>query len=138
MKAAHSPRTRLECRFCVLHRPANSEVTHIFCIETQTFIYSYCPSRHKTTFINACLQVYQMSETVGWLDVVPPIADATGGRLVTVLPQYQGQGFGNYAQVTLLLRSPSVQKTLATESPLTFGRSVVTYIYGWDKINDIM
>lgn len=83
----------------------------------------------------ACQTVHQLSETAGWLDVVPPIADATGARLVTVLPQDQGQGFGNYAQVTLLSPSPSI-RDLATETPLTFGRSVVTYIYGWDKIND--
>jgi len=86
----------------------------------------------------ACQTVHQMSQTAGWLDVVPPTSDATGGRLVTVLPQDQGQGFGNYAQVTLLLRNRSGRETLATESPLTFGRSVVTNIYGWDKTNDVI
>jgi hypothetical protein len=79
-----------------------------------------------------------MSETAGWLDVVPPISDDVGGRLVTVLPQDQGQVFGNYHQLTLLYWNPSVQDPLAMERPLTFGRSVVTNIYGWDKINDIM
>jgi hypothetical protein len=79
-----------------------------------------------------------MSETAGWLDVVPPISDDMGRRLVTILPQDQGQVFGNYAQLTLLYRNPSVGDYLATERPLTFGRSVVTNIYGWDKINDIV
>jgi hypothetical protein len=79
-----------------------------------------------------------MSETAGWLDVVPPISDDAGRRLVTVLPQDQGQVFGNYAQLTLLYRNPSVRDPLATERPLTFGRSVVTNIYGWDEINDVM
>jgi len=79
-----------------------------------------------------------MSETVGWLDVVPPISDDAGRRLVTVLPQDQGQVFGNYAQLTLLYRNLSVQDALATERPLTFGRSVVTNVYGWDEINDVM
>jgi hypothetical protein len=79
-----------------------------------------------------------MSETAGWLDVVPPISDDVGRRLVTVLPQDQGQVFGNYAQLTLLYWNSSVQDPLATERPLTFGRSVVTNIYGWDEINDIV
>jgi len=138
MKDAVSSRTHLESRLCVFHRPANSELTHIFYVETQNFIYSYCPARQKTTLINACLQIHQMSEMAGWLDVVPPISDDVGRRLVTVLPQDQGQIFGNYAQLTLLYRDPSVQDPLATEKPLTFGRSVVTNIYGWDEINDIM
>jgi hypothetical protein len=79
-----------------------------------------------------------MSESAGWLQVVAPIFDETGARLVTVLPQDQGSRYGNYAQVTLLSRSAALPETLATETPLTFGRSVVTYIYGWDKINGIM
>lgn len=138
MKDAVSPRTHSEYRLCVFHRPANGELTHIFCVETQTFIYSYCSSRQKTTLINACLQIHQMSETAGWLDVMPPISDDVGRRLVTILPQDQGQLFGNYAQLTLLYRNPSVRDPLATERPLTFGRSVVTNIYGWDKIKGIM
>lgn len=138
MKDAVLPRTHLESRLCVFHWPANDELTHIFHVETQTFINSYCPSRQKTTLINACLQIHQMSETVGWLDVVPPISDDAGRRLVTVLPQDQGQVFGNYAQLTLLYRNLSVQDALATERPLTFGRSVVTNVYGWDEINDVM
>jgi hypothetical protein len=101
-----------------------------------SFIASVPPEK-KSTLINMCLQVHQLSETAGWLDVVPPTPDTAGARLVTVLPQDQ-QGFGNYAQVTLLSRNPSIRETLATETPLTFGRSVVTYIYGWDKINDVM
>lgn len=80
--------------------------------------------------------MYQLSETAGWLEVVPPTFDATGSRLVTVLPQDQGDGYGNYAQVTLLSRGASLRET--TETPLTSGRSVVTYIYGWDRINDVM
>lgn len=138
MKDAVSPRTPLESWLSVFHWPADGELICVFRVETQIFIYSYCPSRQETTLITACLQVHQMSQTAGWLDVAPPNSDATGERLVTVLPQDQGQGFGNYAQVTLLLRNPSGRETLATEIPLTFGRSVVTYIYGWDKINDIM
>lgn len=85
-----------------------------------------------------CLQLYQLSESAGWLEVASPTFDATGARLVTVLPQDQGDGYGNYAQVTLLSRGASLRETMATETPLTFGRSVVTNIYGWDKINDIM
>jgi hypothetical protein len=69
---------------------------------------------------------------------VPPTFDDSGARLVTVLPQDQGGRYGNYAQVTLLSRSAAAREALATETPLTSGRSVVTYIYGWDKINDIM
>jgi hypothetical protein len=138
MKDAVSPRTHLASRLCVFHRPANGELTHIFHVETQTFIYIYCPFRQKTKLINACLQIHQMSETAGWLDIVPPTSDDLGGRLVTILPQDQGQVFGNYAQLTLLSRNSSVRDPLATEKPLTFGRSVVTNIYGWDEINDIM
>jgi hypothetical protein len=138
MKDTVSPRMHLESRLCVFHRPADGELTHIFHIETQTFIYSCCPSRQKTTLLIACLQIHQMSETAGWLDVVPPISDDVGRRLVTVLPQDQGEAFGNYAQLTLLYRNSSVRDPLATERPLTFGRSVVTNIYGWDEINDIM
>ncbi|KDR23986.1 hypothetical protein L798_07923, partial [Zootermopsis nevadensis] len=85
-----------------------------------------------------CQAVYQLSETAGWLEVVPPTFDATGSRLVTVLPQDQGDGYGNYAQVTLLSRGATLRETMATETPLTSGRSVVTYIYGWDRINDII
>jgi hypothetical protein len=137
MKDAVSRKTHLESRLSVFHRPANGKVARTSRSETQTFIIATVPPEKKATLINACLQVHQLSETAGWLDVVPPIADATGARLVTVLPQDQGQGFGNYAQVTLLSPSPSI-RDLATETPLTFGRSVVTYIYGWDKINDTM
>jgi len=85
-----------------------------------------------------CYTIHQMSETAGWLDIVPPTSNDLGRRLVTILPQDQGQLFGNYAQLTLLSRNSSVQDPLATERPLTFGRSVVTNIYGWDEINDII
>jgi len=85
-----------------------------------------------------CLQIYQLSETAGWLEVVPPTFDNVGTRLVTVLPQNQGVKYGNYAQVTLLSWEVSLGELVVTEKPLTSGRSVVTYIYGWDKINDVM
>lgn len=85
-----------------------------------------------------CVQIHQLSETAGWLEVVPPTFDDSGARLVTVLPQDQGSTHGNYAQVTLLSRRASLRESLAKETPLTFGRSVVTYIYGWDKTNDIV
>lgn len=83
-----------------------------------------------------CHTIHQLSETAGWLEVVPPTFDGSGARLATVLPQDQGSTQGNYAQVTLLSRRASLRESLAMETPLTFGRSVVTYIYGWDKTND--
>ncbi|XP_069698609.1 venom dipeptidyl peptidase 4-like [Periplaneta americana] len=85
-----------------------------------------------------CQPTYQMSESSGWLDVVLPTFDATGARVVSVLPQPQGGGAGNYAQVTLFTRKVSLRDTMATGTALSWGRSVVTYIYGWDKINDII
>ncbi|PSN56673.1 Venom dipeptidyl peptidase 4 [Blattella germanica] len=79
----------------------------------------------------SCQNVHTIMEKSGWVDVVTPIFDANGVSYVTVLPQTQSGGAGNYQQLTLVSRS-------GQETALTFGRSVVTLIYGWDYINNII
>ncbi|KAJ9585651.1 hypothetical protein L9F63_002551, partial [Diploptera punctata] len=75
--------------------------------------------------------VHRKTEYEGWLDVVTPLFDYYGQKYVTILPQPQGDA-GNYRQLTL------VEVSTGIEYAMSRGRSVVTAIYGWDYLNNIV
>lgn len=75
-----------------------------------------------------CSIVKEQTEPSGWVDIMTPLFDATGTKMVEIQPLYNGeQRFNHAARFDF--------KTLTTED-LSPGNSTVTAILGWNEETD--
>ncbi|CAH0556830.1 unnamed protein product [Brassicogethes aeneus] len=84
----------------------------------------------KCSLNGKCEEEQKFSEETGWLDPKIPLYDKKGTWKLEILPKEEGNDRFDHLVITDLVNQSSLQ--------LTFGKKIVTNIYGWDEDHDII